>query len=119
MARFENIQVGDRVLVHTWSGGFSNIHDYTPCSVVKVNKKTFKLDKYETRTFTKDYGSVYGGDYLDRIEVIPYNEEVYQKCLKDKEERSKRNQFIGKVKQVKFDSLTTDQLERICSIIDE
>ena len=119
MARFENIQVGDRVLVHTWPVGFNNIHNYTPCSVVKVNKKTFKLDKHETLTFTKDYGLVYGGDYLVRIEVIPYNEEVYQKYLKDKEERSKRNQFIGKVKQVKFDSLTTDQLERICSIIDE
>lgn len=116
-SRFENIKEGDLVLVHSWIGSFRPIHNYTPCKVVKVNKKTFKLDKYETRTFTKDNGSIYGGDNWDRINVIPYDEEFYQKHLKEKAEEDKRKSLLNKVRGIDFNRLTTEQLEQICAVI--
>lgn len=113
---FENIQVGDLVLVHTWIGSFRANHSYIPCKVIKVGKRTFKLDKYATKTFNKD-GNVYGGNLYDQIHVIPYNEETYQRYLKEKEERERKNEILSLIRKTKFESLTIDQLEQVYKAI--
>lgn len=116
MAQFDDVKVGDVVLVHTWMGSFHITHKYKPRKVVKVNKNTFKIEN-DDRTFNK-YGSVYGSkDAWDRINLIKYDEEFYRKHLQEEEDREKRIKLLDGLHRIKFDTLTTEQLEQIKNIV--
>lgn len=116
---FKGIKVGDTVIVHTWSGSFHIKHKYTLCKVIKVNKKTFKLDKYTNYTFTIDYGSVYGGDGWERINLMNYDAEFYEKKIAEQKAEELRISLLNKIKYQQYEKLTNDQLERIVNIIEE
>ena len=112
--QFENIKVGDKVLIHTWCGSWNMIHKYVPSVVEKVTKATFKISD-SSHTFNKS-GGVRGGDGWERINIIPYDEEFYKKWQKESAEENKRKELLSKIGGIEFKMLTTDQLEKICEI---
>lgn len=116
---FSNIKVGDFVIADTWSGSPSKMHKYKVCKVTKVNKRTFKLDEYPTKIFTKDHGMVYGGNGWGQIQLLEYNAEFYEKKILEVQQEELRINLIGKVTKINYNSLTTDQLERIIKIAEE
>ena len=101
---FSKIKVGDIVIVHTWISSYVTRHHYELSKVTKVNKKTFKIEKYQKRLFTICRGEVYGGSGWERVNLFKYDEETYKKML---------------LKTMSFLTLTTDQLERIIKIAEE
>lgn len=115
---FKDIKVGDFVIAHSWMGSFSPTHKYFLCKVTKVNKKTFKVDKYQHRTFTIDDGSVYGGDFLDKINIMKYDAEFYAKKVAEQKENDKRKDLLAKIGGIDYKQLTTEQLERIVSVVE-
>lgn len=116
---FSKIKVGDIVIVHTWVSSNATKHHYELSKVTKVNKKTFKIEKYPKRAFTISNGSVYGGSGWERVNLFKYDEETYKKMvLKAKEEEIRRN-LLCKMNKISFHTLTTDQLERIVKIAEE
>ena len=113
------IKVGDIVIVHTWSGGYTfTTHNYKLGKVTKVNKKTFKLD-ISSKTFTIDCGSVYGGDGWERINLMKYDAEFYEKKVLEVKQEKLRRDLLYKANKIKFSLLSTDQLERIVKIAEE
>ena len=116
---FTDIKEGDIVIVHTWNSSIVTEHHYELSKVTKVNKKTFKIEKYPTMLFTICRGSVYGGSGWERVNLFKYDEETYkEKVLKAKEEEIRRN-LIYKANKIIFSLLSTDQLERIVKIAEE
>lgn len=116
---FTGIKEGDIVIVHTWNSSIVTEHHYELSKVTKVNKKTFKIEKYPSVSFTICRGSVYGGSGWERYNVFKYDEETYKKMVsKAKEEEIRRN-LLYKVNKISFHTLTTDQLERIVKIAEE
>lgn len=116
---FKNIKVGDFVIAHTWSGSFNPMHKYVLCVVTKVNKKTFKVDRYQHRTFTIDNGSVYGGDFFDRIIIMKYDAEFYEKKVLEQKQEELRINLLNKAETFDYTQLTTEQLERMFAIAEE
>lgn len=116
---FKDIKVGDFVIAHSWMGSFSPTHKYFLCKVTKVNKKTFKVDKYQHRTFTIDNGSVYGGDFLDKISIMKYDADFYEKKVLEQKQEELRRKLINKAKTFDYTQLTTEQLERMFAIAEE
>lgn len=113
---FSKIKVGDIVIVHTWVSANVTKHHYELSKVTKVNKKTFKIEKYPNMLFTICRGSVYGGSGWERYNVFKYDEETYKKMVsKAKEEEIRRN-LLCKANKIMFSLLSTDQLERIVKI---
>lgn len=86
--------------------------------VTKVNKKTFKLD-ISNKTFTLDYGSVYGGDGWERINILKYDAEFYEKKVLEVQQEELRREMLYKARSIKYEELTTEQLERIVKISEE
>ena len=116
---FSKIKVGDIVIVHTWTGGYTyTSHKYRLGKVTKVNKKTFKLD-ISNKTFTLDYGSVYGGDGWERINLMKYDAEFYEKKVLEVQQEELRREMLYKARSIKYEELTTEQLERIVKISEE
>lgn len=116
---FTDIKESDIVIVHTWISSYDTRHHYELSKVTKVNKKTFKIEKYPKRAFTISNGSVYGGSGWERVNLFKYDEETYKKMVsKAKEEEIRRN-LLYKVNKISFHTLTTDQLERIVKIAEE
>ena len=116
---FSKIKVGDIVIVHTWVSSNETKHHYELSKVTKVNKKTFKIEKYPNMLFTICRGSVYGGSGWERVNLFKYDEETYKKMVsKAKEEEIRRN-LLCKMNKISFHTLTTDQLERIVKIAEE
>ena len=116
---FSGIKVGDIVIVHTWSGGYTfTTHNYKLGKVTKVNKKTFKLD-ISSKTFTIDYGSVYGSDGWERINLMKYDAEFYEKKVLEVKQEELRRDLLYKVRNIDYNQLTTEQLERIMLIAEE
>lgn len=116
---FTDIKEGDIVIVHTWISSYVTRHHYELSKVTKVNKKTFKIEKYPKRAFTISNGSVYGGSGWERVNLFKYDEETYKKkVLKAKEEEIRR-ELLSKVNKILFGLLSTDQLERIVKIAEE
>ena len=116
---FSKIKVGDIVIVHTWNSSYATRHHYELSKVTKVNKKTFKIEKYPKRAFTICRGSVYGGSGWERVNLFKYDEETYkEKVLKAKEEEI-HAELLFKVNKILFSLLSTDQLERIVKIAEE
>lgn len=101
---FTDIKEGDIVIVHTWNSSIVTEHHYELSKVTKVNKKTFKIEKYPKMLFTICRGSVYGGSGWKRVNLFKYDEETYKKMV---------------LKTISFLTLTTDQLERIVKIVEE
>ena len=117
---FTDIKEGDIVIVHTWDSSNVTKHHYELSKVTKVNKKTFKIEKYPNMLFTICRGSVYGGSGWERVNLFKYyDEETYKiMVLKAKEEEIRRN-LLCKMNKISFYTLTTDQLERIVKIVEE
>lgn len=116
---FTDIKEGDIVIVHTWNSSIVTEHHYELSKVTKVNKKTFKVEKYPNMLFTICRGSVYGGRGWERVNIFKYDEETYKKkVLKAKEEEIRR-ELLSKVNKIMFRLLSTDQLERIVKIAEE
>lgn len=116
---FSKIKVGDIVIVHTWISSYATRHHYELSKVTKVNKKTFKIEKYPSMLFTICRGSVYGGSGWERVNLFKYDEEIYkEKVLKAKEEEI-HTELLSKVNKIMFSVLSTDQLERIVKIAEE
>ena len=116
---FSKIKVGDIVIVHTWVSAHVTKHHYELSKVTKVNKKTFKIEKYPKRAFTICRGSVYGGSGWERVNLFKYDEETYKKKVSQAKEEEIRRNLLCKVNKISFHTLTTDQLERIVKIAEE
>lgn len=116
---FSKIKVGDIVIVHTWIDSYTNTHHkYRLGKVTKVNKKTFKLD-ISTKTFTLDCGSVYGGNGWERINILKYDAEFYEKKVLEVKQEELRREMLHKARSIEYEELTTEQLERIIKISEE
>lgn len=116
---FKDIKVGEFVIAHSWIGSFSPTHKYVLCKVTKVNKKTFKVDKYQGKTFTIDNGSVYGGNGWERIKLMKYDGEFYEKKVLEQKQEELRRKLLNKAKTFDYTQLTTEQLERMFAIAEE
>ena len=116
---FSKIKVGDIVIVHTWVSAHVTKHHYELSKVTKVNKKTFKIEKYPKRAFTICRGEVYGGSGWERVNLFKYDEETYKKMVLKAKEEEIRREMLSKVNKISFHTLTTDQLERIVKIAEE
>ena len=116
---FTGIKEGDIVIVHTWNSSIVTEPHYELSKVTKVNKKTFKIEKYPNVSFTICRGSVYGGSGWERYNVFKYDEETYKKKVSQAKEEEIRRNLIYKVNKIKFYDLSTDQLERIVKIAEE
>ena len=116
---FTDIKEGDIVIVHTWNSSIVTEHHYELSKVTKVNKKTFKIEKYPSMLFTICRGSVYGGSGWERVNVFKYDEETYKKKVSQAKEEEMRTKLLYKVNKISFHTLTTDQLERIVKIAEE
>ena len=116
---FSKIKVGDIVIVHTWNSSYATRHHYELSKVTKVNKKTFKIEKYPKRAFTICRGSVYGGSGWERVNIFKYDEETYKKKVSQAKEEEMRTKLLYKANKISFHTLTTDQLERIVKIVEE
>lgn len=116
---FSKIKVGDIVIVHTWISSDVTRHHYELSKVTKVNKKTFKIEKYPKRAFTISNGSVYGGSGWERVNLFKYDEEIYKKMVLKAKEEEIRRELLSKVNKIMFRLLSTDQLERIVKIAEE
>ena len=116
---FTGIKEGDIVIVHTWVSSNVTRHHYELSKVTKVNKKTFKIEKYPKRAFTIINGSVYGGSGWERVNIFKYDEETYKKKVSQAKEEEIRRNLLCKVNKISFHTLTTDQLERIVKIVEE
>lgn len=116
---FSKIKVGDIVIVHTWISSDVTRHHYELSKVTKVNKKTFKIEKYPKRAFTISNGSVYGGSGWERVNLFKYDEETYKKKVSQAKEEEIRRELLSKVNKIMFRLLSTDQLERIVKIAEE
>lgn len=114
---FKGIKEGDLVIAHRWNN-FSVTHKYTLCKVTKVNKKTFKVDKYPNKTFTIDSGSVYGNYAWECISIMKYDAEFYAKKVAEQKENDKRKDLLAKIGGIDYKQLTTEQLERIVSVVE-
>lgn len=118
MANLKNVKVGDLVLLHTWCGSFRTTHDYKVCKVSKVNKTTFKIEERPNKTFNF-FGSVYGGEGWDRMNIIPYDKDFYETHLAQKAQEERKRELLNIVRGTQFEYLTNEQLEEICKIINE
>ena len=116
---FSKIKVGDIVIVHTWVSSNVTKHHYELSKVTKVNKKTFKIEKYPSMLFTICRGEVYGGSGWERVNLFKYDEETYKKMVLKAKEEEIRRELLSKVNKISFHTLTTDQLERIVKIAEE
>lgn len=116
---FSKIKVGDIVIVHTWISSYDTRHHYELSKVTKVNKKTFKIEKYPKRAFTISNGSVYGGSGWERVNLFKYDEETYKKKVLKAKEEEIHAELLFKVNKILFSLLSTDQLERIVKIAEE
>lgn len=116
---FSKIKVGDIVIVHTWVSSYDTRHHYDLSKVTKVNKKTFKIEKYPKRAFTISNGSVYGGSGWERVNLFKYDEETYKKKVLKAKEEEIHAELLFKVNKILFSLLSTDQLERIVKIAEE
>ena len=116
---FAGIKEGDIVIVHTWNSSIVTEHHYELSKVTKVNKKTFKVEKYPSMLFTICRGSVYGGSGWERVNVFKYDEETYKKKVSQTKEEEMRTKLLYNVNKSSFHTLTTDQLERIVKIAEE
>ena len=116
---FTDIKEGDIVIVHTWVSSNVTKHHYELSKVTKVNKKTFKIEKYTSMLFTICRGSVYGGSGWERVNLFKYDEETYKKMVLKAKEEEIRRELLSKVNKISFHTLTTDQLERIVKIAEE
>lgn len=116
---FSKIKVGDIVIVHTWIDSYTNTHHkYRLGKVTKVNKNTFKLD-ISTKTFTLACGSVYGGNGWERINILKYDAEFYEKKVLEVKQEELRREMLHKARSIEYEELTTEQLERIIKISEE
>lgn len=116
---FTDIKEGDIVIVHTWNSSIVTEHHYELSKVTKVNKKTFKVEKYPTMLFTICRGSVYGGSGWERVNIFKYDEETYKKKVSQAKEEEIRRNLVCKANKIIFSLLSTDQLERIVKIAEE
>ena len=116
---FSKIKVGDIVIVHTWVSAHVTKHHYELSKVTKVNKKTFKIEKYPSMLFTICRGSVYGGSGWERVNIFKYDEETYKKKVSQAKEEEMRRNLVCKANKIIFSLLSTDQLERIVKIVEE
>lgn len=116
---FTDIKEGDIVIVHTWVSSYVTRHHYELSKVTKVNKKTFKIEKYPNMLFTICRGSVYGGSGWERVNLFKYDEETYKKKVLKAKEEEIHAELLFKVNKILFSLLSTDQLERIVKIAEE
>lgn len=116
---FTDIKEGDIVIVHTWNSSIVTEHHYELSKVTKVNKKTFKIEKYPKLSFTICRGSIYGGSGWERVNIFKYDEETYKKKVSQAKEEEMRRNLLCKMNKISFHTLTTDQLERIVKIVEE
>ena len=116
---FTDIKEGDIVIVHTWNSSILTEHHYELSKVTKVNKKTFKIEKYPKMLFAICRGSVYGGSGWERVNIFKYDEETYKKKVLKAKEVEIRTELLSKVNKIMFRLLSTDQLERIVKIAEE
>lgn len=119
---FRNIKVGDLVIAHSYGGFPRTLNKYSLCRVTKVNKITFKVDRYPHKTFEKDYGLIYRG--LGCIRIVEFDAEFYEKkVLEQKEEEQKeeelRKNLLNKAKTFDYTQLTTTQLEQMFIIAEK
>ena len=116
---FTDIKEGDIVIVHTWNSSIVTEHHYELSKVTKVNKKTFKIEKYPKMLFTIYSGGVYGGSGWERVNLFKYDEETYKKMVLKAKEEEIHAELLSKVNKILFSLLSTDQLERIVKIAEE
>ena len=98
---FRDIKVGDVVIAHKWNNYASIKHKYILCEVTKVNKKTFKVDKFPYKTFMIDDGSVYGDKGWEQMYLMKYDEEFYKQKTLEESQAELRNNLLIKVKTFK------------------
>lgn len=104
MGKFDNIQVGDQVIVHHhWT-------EDTLETVDKVTKTTFTAGSF---TYSKDTGWQRGGDRWTPNRADPATPE---EILRVKAEALKRK-YVNYLSKYKYDELPIEKLEEIYQII--
>jgi len=108
MAEFENVKIGDKVVISRHFGGRSI------ATVKKVNKASFVVDcgNYDM-TFMTLSGKEKGGDRWTPTYAYPATEELIEKVRK---ENMKAN-YIYAIRRCKFEDLSYDVLEQIYNLI--
>lgn len=104
MDKFENIQVGDQVIVHQrWSGDSIE-------TVTKVTKTTFTAG---SRTFRKDSGWERGGDKWTPSHADIATEESMAKVM----EGQMKAKYVRYFSSFNYGELPLDKLQEIYQII--
>lgn len=109
MDKFENVKVGDRVIVHEKFGRLS------VGEVTKVNKVSFVVENSRTKsTYNKIDGYSRGGD----IWTHTFVEHATEEKIKAVEEEDRRQNYIFFLKnRVNWSDLPTESLEKICMCV--
>lgn len=99
-------------MLHTW-GSFGGAHNYRERVVESVAKATFKLEKC-SYTFNKKDGHE-RGNYYSNKEVLPYDEDMIKKSIKDEQERQEKVKLQQEIKSAMYDlySFSLDELKAI------
>lgn len=108
MAQFENIKIGDKVVISRHFGGRSI------ATVKKVNKASFVVDcgNYDM-TFMTLSGKEKGGDSWTPTYAYPATEELIEKVKKE----NRKANYIYTIRHCKFEDLSYETLEQIYNLI--
>ena len=108
MAEFENVKIGDKVVISRHFGGRSI------ATVKKVNKTSFVVDcgNYDM-TFMMLSGKEKGGDKWTPTYAYPATEEIIEKVKKE----NRKAKYIYIIRKCKFEDLSYETLEQIYNLI--
>lgn len=108
MAEFENVKIGDKVVISRHFGGRSI------ATVKKVNKASFVVDcgNYDM-TFMTLSGKEKGGDSWTPTYAYPATEELIEKVRKE----NRKANYIYAIRNCKFEDLSYETLEQIYNLI--
>nr|DAF60426.1 MAG TPA: hypothetical protein [Siphoviridae sp. ctmHK36] len=105
MENLEDIKVGDKVIL-------ANARIKRVVTVTKVTKTQIVIGN---KRFKKESGFEYGGRPLETKRIYRATPEV----LEEIEAETKRNDLINKIARYPWGSLTNEELEKVCKIINK
>lgn len=107
MARFDNIKVGDKVIISGQSFGKG------VATVTKVNKTSFVCNCGSFNLTFKFDGIERGGDIWTRWVCLPWTKETEDEIIIE----NHRRKLLNKINKTSFNDLSTEKLEEIFKII--
>lgn len=108
MAEFENVKIGDKVIISRHFGGRSI------ATVKKVNKASFVVDcgKYDM-TFMKNSGREKGGSAWTSAYAYKATDELVETVGKE----NRKAKYVSTCRACKFEDLSYEILEQIYNLI--